>query len=84
MDYIKFVICKLDFKYDFVINLVFNLSEYIFLQDIAGCASLEELVDIFGLHKLCCARVWHIQGSSLVTNTNGTLQGLDWLLTQCV
>ncbi|XP_072762642.1 E3 ubiquitin-protein ligase TRIM23 [Anoplolepis gracilipes] len=53
-------------------------------QDIAGCASVEEVVDIFGLHKLCCARVWHIQGSSLVTNTNGTLQGLDWLLSQCV
>ncbi|RLU17019.1 hypothetical protein DMN91_011088 [Ooceraea biroi] len=51
-------------------------------QDIAGCASVEELTDVLGLHKLCCARAWHIQGSSLITNASGTLQGLDWLTQQ--
>ncbi|XP_076684556.1 E3 ubiquitin-protein ligase TRIM23 isoform X2 [Andrena cerasifolii] len=51
-------------------------------QDIAGCASVEELVDILCLQKLCCGRAWHIQGSSLVSNAGGSTQGLDWLTQQ--
>ncbi|XP_076639003.1 E3 ubiquitin-protein ligase TRIM23 [Colletes latitarsis] len=51
-------------------------------QDIAGCASIEELTDILCLQKLCCGRAWHIQGLSLVTNAGDYTQGLDWLWQQ--
>ncbi|XP_017761637.1 PREDICTED: E3 ubiquitin-protein ligase TRIM23-like isoform X2 [Eufriesea mexicana] len=51
-------------------------------QDIVGCASVEELSDILCLQKLCCGRAWHIQSSSLITNTCGSTQGLDWLTQQ--
>ncbi|CAK9818152.1 E3 ubiquitin-protein ligase TRIM23 [Anthophora plagiata] len=51
-------------------------------QDIAGCASVEELTDILCLQNLCCGRAWHIQGSSLVTDAGGSTQGLDWLTQQ--
>ncbi|XP_003403201.1 E3 ubiquitin-protein ligase TRIM23 [Bombus terrestris] len=51
-------------------------------QDLAGCASVEELTDILCLQKLCCGRAWHIQGSSSLTNACGSTQGLDWLTQQ--
>ncbi|XP_076237677.1 E3 ubiquitin-protein ligase TRIM23 isoform X2 [Calliopsis andreniformis] len=51
-------------------------------QDTVGCASVEELTEILCLQKLCCGRAWHIQGSSLVSDAGGCIQGLDWLTQQ--
>ncbi|KAG7212069.1 hypothetical protein KM043_012424 [Ampulex compressa] len=51
-------------------------------QDVAECASVEELTDVLCLQKLCCGRAWHIQGSSFIENGAGITQGLDWLTQQ--
>ncbi|XP_043276796.1 E3 ubiquitin-protein ligase TRIM23-like isoform X2 [Venturia canescens] len=51
-------------------------------QDIADCATAEELTDILALQKLCCGRAWHIQGSTPITDPGGSTQGLDWLTQQ--
>ncbi|XP_070564281.1 E3 ubiquitin-protein ligase TRIM23-like [Ptychodera flava] len=52
-------------------------------QDIAGSLSTEELAQRLELHKLCCGRVWHIQGCD-ARSGNGLLDGLDWLSRQLV
>ncbi|XP_012271063.1 E3 ubiquitin-protein ligase TRIM23-like [Orussus abietinus] len=51
-------------------------------QDVAGCASVEELTDVLSLQKLCCGRTWHIQGSSPLIDASSSTQGLDWLTQQ--
>ncbi|KAH0559119.1 E3 ubiquitin-protein ligase TRIM23-like [Cotesia glomerata] len=51
-------------------------------QDVEGCTSVEELTDILSLQKLCCGRVWHIQGASPLLDANTAIQGLQWLTQQ--
>jgi len=52
-------------------------------QDVSGCASLEEITDLFSLYKLCCGRSWHIQACDAKSG-NGLQDGLDWLCRQLV
>ncbi|XP_066600826.1 E3 ubiquitin-protein ligase TRIM23-like [Prorops nasuta] len=51
-------------------------------QDIYGSATIEELTEVLSLQKLCCGRAWHIQGSSINTDSDGITQGLHWLTQQ--
>ncbi|XP_034952566.1 E3 ubiquitin-protein ligase TRIM23-like [Chelonus insularis] len=51
-------------------------------QDLEGSVTIEELTDILALQKLCCGRVWHIQGSSPLTDVSTAIQGLQWLTQQ--
>jgi len=52
-------------------------------QDVVGCASIEEITELFSLYKLCCGRSWHIQACD-ATNGTGLSDGLDWLSRQLV
>jgi tripartite motif-containing protein 23 len=52
-------------------------------QDVAGCASIEEITDQFSLYKLCCGRSWHIQACEAKAGT-GLQDGLEWLSRQLV
>ena len=52
-------------------------------QDVAGCASIEEITDQFSLYKLCCGRSWHVQACQAKTGT-GLQDGLEWLSRQLV
>lgn len=53
------------------------------LQDIPGCATIEELTEQFALYKLCWGRSWHIQACDAQSGT-GLHDGLDWLSRQLV
>ena len=52
-------------------------------QDVAGCATIEEIMDQFSLYKLCCGRSWHVQACQAKTGT-GLQDGLEWLSRQLV
>ena len=52
-------------------------------QDVAGCATIEEITDQFCLYKLCCGRSWHIQACDAKTG-QGLQEGLEWLSRQLV
>jgi len=52
-------------------------------QDVVGCATIEEITELFSLYKLCCGRSWHIQACD-ATNGTGLSDGLDWLSRQLV
>ena len=55
----------------------------IVLKDVVGCASIEEITELFSLYKLCCGRSWHIQACDATSGT-GLADGLDWLSRQLV
>uniref|UniRef100_A0AAY4DK40 B-box C-terminal domain-containing protein n=1 Tax=Denticeps clupeoides TaxID=299321 RepID=A0AAY4DK40_9TELE len=52
-------------------------------QDVPGAVSVEEMTELLSLHKLCCGRSWHIQGSDARSGI-GLHDGLDWLSRQLV
>ena len=52
-------------------------------KDVVGCATIEEITELFSLYKLCCGRSWHIQACD-ATNGTGLSDGLDWLSRQLV
>ena len=61
-----------------VLTIVFKFS-----KDVNGCATIEEITELFSLYKLCCGRSWHIQACD-ATNGTGLSDGLDWLSRQLV
>lgn len=67
----------------FQINLLLKQYFILFFKDIQGCATIENITELFALPRLCCGRNWHIQACDAPSG-NGLYEGLDWLAGQLV